>query len=46
MEASKTTKLDGNDTTTLSHHPYILSILPLCRLFLFFFVVWWVVVGV
>ena len=24
MEASKPTKLDGNDTTTLSHHPYIL----------------------
>ena len=24
MEASKPTKLDRNDTTTLSHHPYIL----------------------
>ena len=23
MEASKPTKLDGNDTTTLSHHPYM-----------------------
>ena len=25
----KTTKLDGNDTTTLSYHPYICAILPL-----------------
>ena len=24
MEPSNPTKLDGNDTTTISHHPYIL----------------------
>ena len=28
MEPSKTTKLHGNDTTTLSHHSYILCHLP------------------
>jgi len=25
MEASKTNQTNGNDTTTLSHHPYILQ---------------------
>ena len=28
MNAVKNGKLDGNDTTTLSHHPYILCHLP------------------
>ena len=49
MEASKPTKQDGNDTITVSHHPYILchlattytNMLSLCL-----FVVGWVVVGV
>ena len=49
MEASKPTKLDGNDTTTLSHHPYILChFATACTnmICVFFVVVGWVVVGV
>ena len=56
MEPStKTTTLDGNDTTTLSHHPYVLCHFSItCTNMLCVFVVcrglwkavWWVVVGV